>query len=214
MAKKSGDLPFKKINRFLDQFSSFEKIKSSKKTWIVILILGLLLLAVYKKSWFVAAMVNGMPITNLELQLKLNNKQFRAQILNQLIEKKIILDEARKNNAVPTEAEIDQRISELELQVGGSAALDSILSQQGLTRASLKDQLIIPIAISKLYEKDATVSAEEVGKFIEENSSALQATESAAQRIETENLLKQQKLTEIFNQKFQQLSESAKIQIF
>ena len=214
MAKKSINLPFKNVNSFLDQFSSFEKLKSSKKVWLVILIAGLLLLAFYKKSWFVAAMVNGMPITNLELQMKLNEKQFRAQVLNQLIEKKIILDEARKNNAMPTGAEIDQRISELELQVGGSEALDAILSQQGLMRASLKDQLVIPLAVSKLYEKDATVSAEEISKFIETNSASLQATDSAQQQIEAANLLKQQKLTEIFNERFQKLRESAKIQIF
>lgn len=213
MAKNSTNLPFKNVNSFLNQFSSFKKIKSSKKLWVIILIAGLVLLAVYKKGWFVAAMVNGMPITNLELQMKLN-EQFRTQTLNQLVNEKIILAEAQKANAIPTNPEIDQKISELETQVGGAEMLDTLLSQQGQTRASIRGQIKLQLAITKLYEKDATVSVEEVEKFIEENSAALQATDSAAQKTEASNLLKQQKLTEVFNQKFQELRQSAKIQIF
>lgn len=213
MAKKSNQLPFKMVNRFLDQFSSFEKFKSSKKVWLVILIAGLLILAVYKKSWLIAATVNGIPITNLELQMKLN-EQFKTQTLNQLINEKIILEQARKTNTVPAEVEINKRLSELETQVGGKETLDTLLAQQGQTRRSLRDQVRLQLSINKLYDKEASVSADEVTKFIEENGSVLQATDSAKQKEEAFNLLKQQKLTEIFNQKFQELRQSAKIQIF
>lgn len=213
MVKKSTNLPFKSVNNFLDRVSSFKKFKSSKKIWLIVLVVGLLLLGIYKKSWFVAAMVNGMPITNFELQSKLND-QFKTQTLNQLINEKIILAEAQKANAIPSSAEIDQKISELETQVGGPEMLNTLLSQQGQTRASIKDQIKLQLAITKLYENQATVSAEEVSKFIEENSSTLQATDSAAQQAEAVNLLKQQKLTGIFNQKFPELRQNAKIQIF
>lgn len=211
--KSKDDYPFSKVNNLLSKFSSWKNIRSSKKFYLVILILGILLLAVYKKSWFIAAMVNGSPVTNLELQMKLNN-QFKAQTLNQLIEEKIILDEASKNNAIPNETEIDQRIKELEIQVGGSQTFDGLLSQQGLTRSTLRNRLRLTLAISKLYEKEATISAEEVTKFVETSKNQLQATDSAGQEKEAYDNLKNQKLSQIFSEKFQELRKNAKISIF
>lgn len=221
MAKKvtapktvSKPIPPGKINSFINTFSQkVTDYKSSKKIYFVIIVLGLLLLAFYKKNWFVAATVNGVPVTNLELQSQLNN-QFRTQTLNQLVNEKIIMQEAAKMGAVPTAAEIDQKIAELETNVGGKETLDNLLLQQGQTRESLRSQLKVQIAVTKLYENEATVSAEEISKFLTENSSLLQATDSAGQQKEAEDSLKQQKLSEIFTQKFQELRQKANIKIF
>ncbi len=205
--------PFSLVNNLLDKVSSLKNFRSSKKFYIILIIAGILLLAIFKKGWFVAALVNGSPITNLELQMKLN-AQFRTQTLNQVVNEKIIADEARKNNAMPLQSEIDQKIIELEKNVGGKEALDSLLAQQGQTRTGLVDQIRIQLAITKLYEKEATVSAEEVTSFIEQNKSQMTATESAAQEKEAYDTLKNQKLSQIFSQKFQDLKTKAKIQIF
>lgn len=213
VAKVKSDHPFESVNSMLDKFYSLKDFKSSKTTWAVILIIGILILGLYKKSLFVAALVNGSPITNLELQMKLN-EQFRTQTLNELVNEKILLDEAKKSNNIPSEQEVDKKVSELETQVGGKDALNTLLSQQGQTLSGLRDQVKLQLVISKLYDKEATVSADEVAKFIEQNGSTLQSTDSAKQKEEAANLLKQQKLTQIFNQKFQDLRAKAKIQIF
>jgi len=170
-------------------------------------------LVIYKKNWFVAATINGSPITNLELQMRLN-REFRSQTLNQLINEKIILNEAVKNNAVVSEAEINKKISEIETNVGGTDALNALLSQQGQTKDSLRQQIKLQLAIEKLYSKDATTSAEEVEKFVESNKAQLRATDSAGQTKEAADLLKQQKLSQIFSQKFQELRQNAQIKIF
>lgn len=177
------------------------------------IILGLILLATYKKSWFIATMVNGSPITNLELQMRLN-EQFRTQTLNQLINEKIILGEAAKNNASVSKAEVDKKIQEVETSLGGTQSLDSILASQGQTRESIKQQIKLQLAIEKLYLKESTISAQEVDKFLETSRDQLKATDSASQIKEAENLLKQQKLSQIFSEKFQALRQQAKIQIF
>ena len=216
MAKKvtTPVLPGGKLNNFLNTFpDKVINYRPSKRSYLILLVVGILLLAMFKKSWFIAAMVNGMPITNLELQAKLN-QQFKSQIINQMINEKIILDEARKNNATAQEEEIDKKISDLEASVGGKDALDSLLTQQGQTRISLREQIRIQLAITKLYEKQATVSAEEVSKFVEQNKDQLKATDSASQEKEATEALKQQKLSQIFTQKFQELKQKAKIQIF
>lgn len=212
-AKVSGDKPFASVNNLLDKIYYLKNFRNSKGFYILIIALGILLLAIYQKSQILPAMVNGQPITGIELLGKLN-EQFRTQTLNQLINEKIILEEARKNSAIPTETEITNKIQELEKNVGGAEVLNTLLTQQGQTRITLKDQIRLQLAISKLYDKEATISAEEVTKFLEQNKSSLQSTESAKQKEEAFNLLKQQKISQIFNQKFQELRQRAKIQIF
>lgn len=224
-------LPGGQLNNFLNNLADrLTKFKSSKTFYLVVVAIGILLLVVYKKSWFIAAMINGTPVTNVELQMKLN-QQFRTQTLNQLINEKIILSEASKNGAVPSEAAVDKKIAELETNVGGKEMLDNLLSQQGQTRASLRDQIKVQLAITKLYEKEATVSAEEVTKFIEQNKQSLSqgdkqslpsgddknqlsASESAKLEKEATDAIKNQKITQIFSEKFQELRQKAKIQTF
>lgn len=187
--------------------------RPSRKVYIILLIALGLLLAFYKKDLFVAATVNGTPITNLELLAKLN-QQFRSQTLNQMINEKIILDEARKSNIIVSDSEIEEKLQDLENQVGGAQVFESLLAQQGQTRNSVKQQIRFQLIIEKLYQNEATVSAQEIDQFLQTSSDSLQATDSAAQRKEAEDILKQQKINRVFSQKFQELRTKAKIQIF
>ncbi len=212
--QKEKMIPGGKLNNFLNTYSDkVINFRKSKTFYIVLIIAVLLLLAVYKKNWFIAATVNGSPITNLDLQMRLN-KEFRTQVLNQLINERVILNKAIKNNAVVTETEVNKKISEIETSVGGAEALDALLSQQGQTKDSIRQQIKLQLSIEKLYEKDATVSAQEVTEFIEQNREQLKATDSAGQGKEATDALKNQKLSQIFQQKFQELRSKAKIQIF
>lgn len=185
----------------------------NRKTFLILILAGLILLAVYKKNWFVAAMVNGQPITNFEVLSRMN-QQHRQQTIDQMVNEKIIMDEARKKGITITKADIDNKISQLEQNVGGAEVLDSLLSQQGQTRDSIRNQLSIQLTIEKLYSGEATTSAEEIDKFITDNAASLNATESAAQKIEAQETIKQQKLSQIFEEKFQALKQAANIKIF
>lgn len=187
--------------------------RPSRKVYIILLIAGILLLAFYKKEWFIAATVNSSPVSSLDLLIRLN-QQFRTQTLDQLINEKIILQEASKNNISISEQEISSKIGALEKNVGGAQVLDSLLSQQGQTRSSIRGQLRLQLIIEKLYQNEATISAQEVDNFIKTNPQALQATDSAAQRTEAEDILKQQKINQIFSQKFQELKQKADVKIF
>lgn len=207
-------LPGGKLNNFLNNFSeNVLNFRKSKKLYLIAIIAALVLLGIYKKSWFVAATVNGTPVTNLELQMRLN-EQFRSQTLNQLINEKIILGEATKNNVAVSEADVNKKITEVETSVGGAQSLDALLSQQGQTRQSIRQQIKLQLAIEKLYTNEATVSAEEVSQFLEQNKEQLRATDSAGQQKEATDAIKNQKLSQIFSQKFQELRQKAKIQTF
>lgn len=195
---------------------SFEVLKNyrpSRQVYTALVIAGVILLAVYNKSVFVAATVNGSPLSNLELQNRLN-REYREQTLNQMVNEKIVLDEAKKKGIAVSGTDVNNKVAGLEKSVGGAATLDSLLAQQGQTRASLKEQILIQLTIEKMYGSEATVSADEIQQFIDQNKDSLQATTPAEQQKEAEDALKQQKLTQIFQQKFQQLKQAAKIQIF
>lgn len=197
-------------------FSLPERIISyrpSRKVYIILLIAGILLLAFYKKGWFIAATINGAPITSLDLLTRMN-QQFRTNTLNQLINEKIILQQASKNNISVSDEEINSKIGELEKQVGSAQVFESLLSQQGQTKNSIKQQIRLQLIIEKLYQNEATVSGSEVDNFIKTNPQALQATEEASQRKEAADTLKQQKLNQIFSQKFQELKQKADVKIF
>jgi hypothetical protein len=64
-----------------------------------------------------------------------------------------------------------------------------------------------------MYGTEATVSAQEISQFIEQNGTGMQASDSASQQKEAEDAIKQQKLSQIFNQKFQELKAAANIKI-
>ncbi len=207
-------------NLLLNRVSPLKNVSQNWQTWrkdrrfyLALVIIGLLLIFAFKKSWIVAATVNNEPISNFELQTKLN-QQFREQLISQLVNEKLLDQEARKNQVVVTQEDLNQKITELENNVGGVQALDSLLAQQGQTRVMLKDQLRIQVVIEKLYSKEATLSAQEVDDYIVQNQSQLRASDSAGQKKEVEVLLKQQKLGQIFSEKFQALKSMANVKIF
>lgn len=185
----------------------------SKKVYIVLALALLIILIMWRPGWFIAASVNGQPITNFELLYKIN-QQFRKQTLEQLIDERLVMDEVRKNNIIVTESEINQRLSQLENNVGGTQVLDNLLASQGQTRETLRSQLKLQLGIEKLYQNEATVSASEVEAFTDKNKDRLQATDSASQVKEAQQLLKQQKTGEIFRERFQSLKTKAKIKVF
>ncbi|MBI2007392.1 MAG: SurA N-terminal domain-containing protein [Candidatus Blackburnbacteria bacterium] len=185
----------------------------SKKAVIIIVVGVLLALGFWKKNWIIAATVNGSPVTFLEVLGRLD-RDYKSQALDQLVSEKIILGEAKKNGVQVGKQEIDSKISDIEGQFGGTSGLDSVLSQQGQTRKSLEEQLKIQLALEKLYLNEATVSSNEVDTFIKESGSFLQSTDSAKQREEAEKILKSQKLSQVFSEKFQELKQQAEVRIF
>lgn len=215
--KKSGS-PLLAILSKINQAKKvlFGKIliyKSSKTTYLIILGIGLLIFVVVKRNWFIAASVNNSPISNIELQQRLND-QYRSQVLNRMITEKIILDEAKKNAVIVRSNEIDKRFNDVANSFGGVTALEGLLAQDGQTVDGFKNQVKLQLVVEKLYEKEATISAEELNQFLTQSKDQLQSTDSAEQTKEALDILKQQKISKIFNDKFPQLKSAAQIKIF
>lgn len=187
--------------------------KPTKRDCIIAVVLALLILAFYKKSWFVVALVNNQPIITAELNQQLH-KKYKDQVLDQMINEKLLSQEASKKGVVIEQSQIDERIKKLEDQYGGADTLSAILAQQGMTKEDLIDQTKIQLLVEALYGSEASPSAEEIKKFMEENKDTPEATDEAKfKEIATEQT-KQDKLSKLFAEKFQALKGAAKIQIF
>ena len=78
-----------------------------------LIILFIILLLYFFKGLFIAAIVNGEPITRLSVVKELEKQSGKATLDN-LITKKLILQEAKKRNVQVTKADLDSEIKKIE----------------------------------------------------------------------------------------------------
>lgn len=185
----------------------------NRRFFVFLIIIGLLALAYYKKGWFVAAMVNGQPISNLELQQKLNQTD-RQRVLTQLINETIIEQEAKKKGITVSDAEVNQKLNNMIQTYGGEDSFNQLLSQQGLTRDDLTQQLRVQLIFEKLYATEIAPTDAEIQKYMDDNKDSPEATDAAKFKTTATDAVKQDNLQRVFAQKFQDLKNAAKVQIF
>lgn len=68
-------------------------------------------------------------------------QQYRAQILNSLIQLELIKEAAKSLNISVSTKQIDNYIAQLQQQYGGASALNDAMSAAGFTMATLRDQI-------------------------------------------------------------------------
>lgn len=193
--------------------SRIRRLKFGRRAIVAVVIVILLFLAYSNKGFFVAAMVNNQPITGLELNQRINSL-YKDKVLSQMINEKILEQEARKNGIVITPQDIDAKVAQVENQYGGKDAFNSLLAQQELSRDEFTRSTRLQLIVEKMYSKDASPSSAEIDKYMEDNKTSPEATEPAKFRQSVIEGLSQQKLSDLVSQKFPQLKQNSKIQIF
>ncbi len=203
----SSEISSKKLSQ------DYLKYLPSKRISIALILIGLGAILYLNKDWFVAGTVNGKPVLASEVNQRLNDT-YRTQVLNQIINEKIIEQEAQSKGVSISDDVVNSKIKEIEDQYGGADTFNSLLSQQGVTRDQFTKQTKLQLVVENLYKDSLNPTEEEIQKFMEENSSLPEATEPAKFRELASSQIKQQKLSEVFSQKFQELRSSANIQLF
>ena len=151
-------------------------LKSTKLTnwliavWIVV-IAGALY---YFRGQFIVATVNGQPIFRSTLIHELE-RQAGPQTLDNIVLETLVRQEAANKKVTVTDDEVNAELKKIEDQLGQqNQNLDQLLSLQGMTRASLKDQVKLQLLVEKLVGKDGTeVTDDEVKKYIQDNKALL-----------------------------------------
>jgi foldase protein PrsA len=191
------------------------KVRKSYVIFIVVIVaLGALLFA--GRSLFVAAVVNGQPISRLAI-VKESEKQSGKQALQTMVRNTLIEQEARKANVSVSEKEIDDEVKKVEAQVQKQQGqkLDDVLTLQGMTRADLRNLIKLDKLVGKIVGREVKVSEKEVNDFIEKNREILPQDQSEdALKKMAEERLKQQKMNEKVSTWLESLQNKAKILYF
>lgn len=202
--------------REVSERSSAKSPKLKKSYIIGALALVLLIALLYAlRSVFVAAMVNGQPVTRLSLVQELE-KQNGKQALNSLVTKTLILQEARKQNVSVTDQEVDAEIKKIEQNLSSQGQkLDQVLSLQGMTKDSLIEQIKIQKLIEKMVGKDIKVSDKEVQDYVADNKESFPEGSNEQQvNSQVREQLQQQKLNEKVQTWLDKLQKDANINYF
>jgi len=178
---------------------------------VVVLVIG----AFFLKGLFIAALVNGEPITRIQIISELE-KQGGKQALSSLINKALILQEAKKKNIQVSQNEIDAATKQIENSLKSQGQnLDTALAMQGMTRQDLAMQLKLRTLVEKLLADKLKVSDKEILDYITANKATF-PTNLTPEEIKKSvaEQLKQQKLGSASQTWLQDLTKNAKINHF
>lgn len=193
--------------------------KIPKKVFIFALILLIVVGGFYfgRKTFF-AASVNGQLVSRLSV-IKDLEKQGGKKVLDTIILKTLINQEAKKRNLSVSQSEVDTEIKKIETNVSSQGStLDALLAQQGMTKSDLIGEIKLQLLVTKMVDNNITVSAKEVDNYLasqnSQNSLGVSQTTPGLNRVQAESAIKQQKLQAEIQKFVADLKAKAKINYF
>lgn len=194
------------------------KFKKPKPLVIVIgaAVILILVALFFAKGLFVAATVNGSPIGRLSV-IKALEQQGGKQVLEALINQRIIETELNKQKISVTQEEIGEEIKKIEAQVAsqGGGTLKDALATQGMTEEKLREQITIQKKLEKLLAAAITVSSAEIDAYIKDNKVVSpKGVKTEDFRKELSDQLKQQKFQQEAQKWVSGLTAGAKIKYY
>jgi len=206
----------KKLKKKFNYVLYFNLMKNPK---LIVVVFLLLIIAFFSKSLFFAAMVNGKLISRLSI-IKDLEKRGGKQVLDSLVSKELILQEAAKKNVNITKEDIEKRSKEIEKSTEKQGQkLDQLLTMQGMTRADFESQLQVQLLLEKILADKIKVSDKEIDEYLKKLSAdttvtGLTPTPTPPARNEVRDQLRQQKLQTEAQKLVDDLKKSAKISTF
>lgn len=114
--------------------------------------------------------------TKIDDTLKEQLKSARTNMLDQLVQEKVLLKKAEELKLVPTQEEIDKEVEEktkeLKETYGGEDAFKSALESYGYTEESYKEFMKTQVVAQKVKDyvvKDVAIKDDEISKYYNEN---------------------------------------------
>lgn len=179
----------------------------------LILLAGALLY--FFRGLFVAAVVNGQPISRVEV-LRQTEKQSGKQTLDTLVRNALIEQKAKQENVTVTDQEIADEIKKLEENLTKQGQkLDQVLEAQGISKDELNKLIRLDKLVAKMVGKDIKVTDQEINEYLEQNKDALpEGTDEATLKKQVGEQLKQQKTNEKVRNWLADLQKDASIRYY
>ncbi len=193
-----------------------EKILNKKSKLILIPVVLLVAVVIfYFKGLFIAAVVNGKPISRLSVIHQLE-KEGGKQVLDNLVVNNLILQEANKEKVTVTSTEVSGQVNKIteNLKTSGQS-LDTALSSQGMTKKDLEDQVKLQILVQKMASKDISVADKDAQDYFDKNKSSYpKGTKFESVKDQIKSDLQQQKMNQAIQSWIANLKSKAKINYF
>jgi len=187
-----------------------------RKSYVILIIVIVLLGAAlyYFRGLFVAAVVNGQPISRLEV-VQQAEKQSGKQTLDTLVRDALIEQEAKKENITVSDQEVNSEITTLQnnLKKQGQT-LDQVLATQGMSQNDLKRLIRLDKLVQKMVGKNVKVSDQQVNDYISKNKDTLPNADEATLKKQVKAQLVQQKTNEAVQTWLANIQQKANIVYF
>lgn len=178
----------------LIRFVSSKKVINLKS----LLVLAIVVLAVlgYKyRGLFIAASVNGSPISRFSI-IRMLEKQSGKVVLDNLITEKLIEGEARKMGVSIPKEEIEAVLKNIEEQVKAQGqTLDQALAMRNMSKEDLIAQITIEKKLQKLLSDKIQISDADIDTYIKDNKITPPNGQELDFRKNIQDQLQQQKLS-------------------
>ena len=201
----------------ISKFQFLNKLTKKSKKQLITLCLAVVIIAVLylSRSLFIAAMVNGRPISRLSI-LKALEVQGGKQVLDGLIDQALINQEIANLKVTVSQEEVDEEFRRIEeLLKAQNLTLDAALDMQGQTREDLTKEIKKQKAIEDILSDKITVSEEEMTKYHEENKNFFEPGKTYDElKDQIRQSVQQEKLSVEYEKWVGELREKAKIHRF
>lgn len=176
----------------------------------VLILVALVILVWRNKGIFVAGTINNQPIWRWDLEKRMVARSGN-QVFEEMVNESLLKSAAAKKGITVSDAELNQKIKDIEKSLNGQISLADALSQQGMSMDEFRRQVSLQIMVEKLTADSVKISEDDVAKYLEQNQSMLTATDEAGMRAEARQNLTREKQSTAFQKIFDDLKKSAKI---
>ena len=215
-SKKLADSQMMMDKPVYDGTTPSEKQKNTDKNRQLYILVALAIIAgllYYGRGIFVAATVNGSPVSRLAV-IKSLEQQGGKGALDGIISEKLLRQEAKKKGITVKKDEVNARIADIEKELKSSGqSLDKLLESQGISRKQVENQTELQLLLKKMLADKIKVTDQEVDAAAKEQSATKPETVSDADfKKQIKEALENQKLSFEAQTYIQELQSKAKIQ--
>ncbi len=118
-------------------------------------------------------MKKSSPQTFTGADAKAREAEFKAKILESLIQLELVKQEAKRLKVEPTDKQVNDYLTQLQTQYGGKKGLDDAMKQSGVTQDQLKSSVqsrLMVDAVTKKIAKETVPSNDEVKAYYDANT--------------------------------------------
>lgn len=189
--------------------------KNRKSLIIAVVIIILAVLLFFGRGLFIAATVNGQPVSRLSVINELEKQSGKA-VLDYTIERMLVKQEAKNNSIGVSSEEVKKEIDRLTKQFKDEGQdLSAYISSLGYTQEQFSEQIEFKLLVTKILGDDIKVTDKEFNDFLSSNTGII--PEGADEKAAKDSLraqLEEQKLKQKYQEWIQKIRNEAKINFF